>query len=38
MIKEHLQFFHILFLSWDIKVCLIYTQHLAYVILHNELL
>ena len=37
--KEHLlQFFHTLLLGWDIKVCLICTQHLAYVILHNELL
>ena len=36
MIKEHLlQIFRILLLVWDIKVCLICTQHLAYVILHN---
>ena len=36
MIKEHLQFFGILLLGCDIKVSLICTQHLAYVILHND--
>ena len=36
--QDILQFFRILLLGWDIKVCLICTQHLAYVILHNELL
>ena len=39
MINEHLlQFYRILLLGCDIKFCLICTQHLAYVVLHNELL